>query len=172
MTAFARPTPAEYAPFYAGYVAAVPDGDVLELLERQTAETIALLRPLDSSTWRSRYAEGKWSIAEILGHLCDGERVFAYRALRFARGDRTELPGFEQDDYIPTGRFDDRAPGDLLAEYEAVRAATLALFRGLPPEATTRMGIANGAETSVRAILYMIAGHERHHLDVIRRRYL
>jgi hypothetical protein len=172
MAPYSRPGPDEYAPFYAGYVAAVPEGDVLALLERQTDDVLALLQSLEPRRWRHRYAAGKWSVAEVLGHLCDAERVLGYRALRFARDDHTELPGFDENAWVPTAEFDARTPASLLAEYVAVRRATVALFRGLPPSAGARRGVANGSPVTVRALLYIVTGHERHHLRVLRERYL
>jgi uncharacterized protein (TIGR03083 family) len=172
MPTFARPTPAEHDPYYAGYIAEVPQGDVLQILEQQAEELRALLDPLPAATWRHRYAPEKWSVAEVVGHLCDAERVLSYRALRFARGDRTAVPGFEENDYVPVGRFDTRDPTSLLAEFAAVRAATVTLFRNLPPEAEERVGNANGSEVSVRALVYIITGHTRHHTRVLRERYL
>jgi len=172
MTDYARPADDEYAPFYAGYIAEVPDGDVLDLFQQQADETLALLRPLPVERWHHRYAPGKWSVAEVLGHLCDTERLLSYRALRFARGDETELPGFDENAYVPPARFDDRAPAGLLAEYVAVREATVSLFRGLPSGVGQRRGVANGSPVSVQALLYILTGHERHHLRILRERYL
>ena len=172
MPRYDRPTTDEYAPFYAGYVSSVPDGDVMETLSRQTADLVALLRPLPAATWRHRYAPGKWSVAEVLGHVCDTERILSYRALRVARGDQTPVPGFEENDYVPPARFDERAPDGLLAEFEAIRAATLALFRNLPADAAERSGTANANRVSVRGLLYIITGHQRHHMQVLRDRYL
>jgi hypothetical protein len=145
---------------------------VLDLLAEQGRTTPALLEPLSLATWRHRYAPGKWSVGEVVGHLCDAERIMAYRALRFARADTTPVPGFEENDYAPAGRFDERTPESLLDEYRAVRAATLALFRNLPDGAGERRGIANGHPISVRALAYVITGHERHHLQVLKDRYL
>lgn len=172
MTEYPRPGADEYAPFYAGYIAAVPEGDVLDLLRHQTDEVLATVRPLPAARWRHRYAPGKWSVAEVLGHIMDAERIFAYRALRIARGDQTPLPGFDENAYVPAAAFDDRAPAGLLTEYVAVREATLALFRGLPAGSSDRRGVASNAGVSVRALLYMIAGHERHHLRILHERYL
>jgi uncharacterized damage-inducible protein DinB len=172
MPRYDRPSPSEFDPFYAGYVAAVPDGDVLHVLLRQTDDLRSLLAPLPPATWRHRYAPGKWSVAEVLGHVCDAERILSYRALRFARGDRTPVPGFEENDYVPMGRFDERDPHSLLAEFDTVRAATLSLFRHLPDDAVERAGNANGADVTVRALLYIITGHQRHHASVLRERYL
>jgi uncharacterized damage-inducible protein DinB len=145
---------------------------LLETLERQCVETARLLEKIPESKALYRYAPAKWSIKEVLGHLADSERVFAYRALRFARGDTTPLPGFDEQVYAPAGRFDERSVADLGAELGAVRRATIALFGGLDEEALARRGTANGTEVSVRALAYIIAGHELHHLTVLRERYL
>lgn len=171
MTAIARPEPSEHAEFYAGYVAEVPDGSILEILEAQRRSTAELLAGVDEERALYRYADGKWSIKEIVGHLADAERVFAYRALRAARGDRTPLPGFDHDAYIANAGFDRRPLTALAAELEAVRFATLELFGGLSPEEVARRGIANGTEFSVRALAWIIAGHERHHVLVLAERY-
>lgn len=172
MPRFDRPAPEEYAPFYGTYVNAVPDGDVLALLAQQLEDTLALLDTVPRERWTRRYAPGKWSVSEVVGHVADTERVFAYRALRFARNDATPLPGFEQDDYVPFGGFDARPLPDLARELEAVRTASLALFRGLDQDAVGRRGTANGVEFTVRAIPWILAGHERHHVAVLRERYL
>ena len=166
-----RPLPGEYAPFYEKYVARVK-GDVLDALERQMGETAALLAGIPEARAGHRYAPGKWSIREVAGHLADTERIMVYRALRAARGDRTPLPGFEEDDYVAQGGFDARPLAGLAAELEAVRRATLLFFRGLPPDAWARRGVANGAEMSVRALAHVVAGHELHHREVLRTRYL
>lgn len=165
------PPAGEYAPHYAGYVARVPQGDVLARLRKQIGETAALLRPLDAARARHRYAPGKWSVIEVLGHLCDAERVFAYRVLRIARGDETPLAGFDENVYVPAAEFERRSMTDVIAEFEAVRAATVALLGGLPEAAWTRWGVANGQRVTVRALAHIIAGHELHHVDVLRTRY-
>jgi hypothetical protein len=167
-----RPGTDEYLPYYETYVRLVGDGDVVAQLEAQIKETAAVVGKIPDSRGTFRYAPGKWSINEIMGHLIDGERMFANRALRFARGDKTPLPGFEQDDYIAGASFDDYPLSELLAEYEAVRRDTCFLFRHMTEEATTRRGVANGAEISVRALAYIAAGHELHHRGVIRDKYL
>jgi uncharacterized damage-inducible protein DinB len=166
------PAASEYAPYFEKYVSLVPAGDVVETLERQAAETLALLRGLDEERAGSRYEPGKWSIKQIVGHLADAERVFAYRALCFARGDRTPLPGFEQDDYVRGANFDARPITDLADEFEAVRRATVALFRQLDDESWRRTGTANDNPFTVRAIAHIIAGHELHHLGVLKTKYL
>jgi hypothetical protein len=150
----------------------VPDGDILEMLEAQRREMGQLLAGMSEAVALRRYAAGKWSVKEVIGHLMDCERVFGYRALRFARGDETPLPGFDEQIYAPAGRFDDRRLGDLADELDAVRRATIALVRSFDAAALTRRGTANGAAVSVRALVYIIAGHERHHLTILRERYL
>lgn len=167
----ARPKPDEYGAFYAGYVARVPDGDVLELLARQSGDTQALLSSLPPDRATYRYEPGKWSVTEVAGHLCDAERVFAYRALCFARGDETPLPGFDETAYVPMADFERRGLADVLAELKCLRQATLFLFSGLDEAAGLRRGVANGSPMSTRAAAYVIAGHERHHLEVLRTRY-
>lgn len=167
-----RPATDEHAPYYARYVSRVPEGDVLALLERQGREAAALLRALPEERGTFRYAADKWSVKDVVGHVADSERIFGYRALRIGRGDRTPLPGFEQDDFVRAANFDRRPLRELVAELEAVRAATLALFRGFDDEALGRRGTASGQEVTPRALVYIIAGHERHHLDILRERYL
>jgi hypothetical protein len=170
--AIPRPDPSEYAPHYETYVSKVPGGNLLEILEDQRRETQELLAEIPEGRAIHRYAPGKWSIKEVVGHVTDAERVFSYRALRFARGDETPLPGFDEKAYAPAGRFDTRALLDLAVELDAVRRATIALFTGLDPEALARRGTANTKEISVRALAYIIAGHERHHVGILRERYL
>lgn len=165
------PATGEYAPHYAGYVGRVPAGDVLARLRRQITETAALLRPLDAAKAAYRYAPGKWSVIEVAGHLCDAERIFAYRALRIARGDETPLAGFDENIYVPAGEFERRSIADVAAEFEAARAATVTLLGGLPEAAWTRWGVANGQRVTVRALAHIIAGHELHHVEVLRTRY-
>ena len=171
-TAPARPEPNEYASYYERYVSKVPDADLLETLERQCAETLALLRALPEERGAHRYEPGKWSIKQLVGHLSDGERLFSYRALSIARGDRAPLPGMEQDEWMAGVDFDARTLADLADEFEAVRASTLHLLRHLSPEAWARRGTASDNEVTVRALAYIIAGHEAHHVGVLRERYL
>jgi uncharacterized damage-inducible protein DinB len=166
------PPPAgEFAPYYAKYVSLVPAGDLLAQLERQGRATAAAWRALTPAEAAARYAPGKWSVAEVLGHIIDAERIFAYRALRIGRGDETPLPGFDQDRYAPAGAFDRRTPADIVEEFESVRRATLTLFRGLPAEAWMRRGSASDQPVTVRALAHIIAGHELHHLGVLRDKY-
>jgi uncharacterized damage-inducible protein DinB len=167
-----QPQTTEYAPYYGKYTALVPEGDILETLSSQLENTLSTLRALSEEQAASRYAPGKWSIKEVVGHMIDGERIFTHRALRFARNDSTPLPGFEQDDYVGAGNFDRRSINDLIEEFEQVRRATLCLLRSLDEEAWLRRGIASEAEVSVRALAYITAGHETHHMQIIRERYL
>lgn len=167
-----RPTSDEYAPYYGKYVSLVPsdDIDVVHHLADHHHETVDALRKAKGKG-DFAYAPGKWTVKEVVGHVCDSERIFAYRALRIARGDTTPLPGFEQDDYIATANFNRLTMDELLEELWSVRAATLSLAKHLPAEALTRRGTASGNPVSVRALLYIIAGHERHHFALLRERY-
>jgi len=167
-----RPDATEYAPYYGTYVGKVPDGDLLELLERQRRETQNLLAGLSDTQALHRYAPGKWSIKEVVGHLMDSERVFCYRALRFARADEKPLQGFDDKAWVPAGSFDARPLADLAAELDAVRRATIALFGGFDAAALARKGTANNNEVTVRALAWIVAGHERHHVAILRERYL
>jgi hypothetical protein len=167
----ARPDPSEYAPFYAGYIAALPDGDVLRILEQQIVDLrqLAAGTPADRETFR--YGDDKWSVREVVGHMIDGERVFSYRTLRFSRGDQTPVPGFEENQYVAASTFDRRPLSALVDELALLRQANLALLRGLAPEDWTRTGTANGKAVSVRALAFIMAGHVRHHLNILRDRY-
>jgi hypothetical protein len=167
-----KPGEGEFLPYYERYIALVPGGDVLATLEAQMNETQALLRGLPASISTYRYAPDKWSASELLGHLIDSERIFAARALRFARNDPTPLPGFEQDDYVRNSKFDAFPVAELAAELDTVRRATVFLFKHLEEPAWMRRGIANNAEVSVRALAWIIAGHELHHRQVLLDRYL
>lgn len=167
-----RPEAHEYAPFYAGYIQLVAEGDLLQLLESQQAATIKLLSGIAEDKAGYRYAPGKWSLKEVLGHMLDTERIMSYRALSFARGEQGQLPGFDQDEYVGHAGFDARPLESLLAEYATVRQATLSLLRSFSDEAWSRRGIMNNNRVTVRALGYVIAGHELHHLNVIRSHYL
>jgi hypothetical protein len=169
---FDRPEPSEFADFYAGYIAGVPDGDLLQMLEAQGKETAALLGPVPEARGSFAYAPGKWTLKDVLGHVADGERVFSYRALRIARGDQIPLASFDENAWVPEAGAAARTVKDLVEELAAVRASTLALLRHLPVGAVTRKGTASGRTVSVRALAWIIAGHERHHLQILRERYL
>ena len=167
-----RPAPDEYAPYYGTYIARVADGDVVQALRNQIGGTLSYLRAIPDARAGHRYAAGKWSIREVVGHVADAERIFAYRALRFARNDSTALPGFDENAFVSASRFGDRALSSIVAELEAVRGATVAFFDALFPEEWTRHGTASGKEMSVRALAWVIAGHELHHLGVLKTRYV
>ena len=168
----ARPQPDEYASYYGGYISRVPEGNLLAMLSNQVDDTLALLRSIPEARGMYRYADDKWTIKDVVGHLCDSERIMSYRALRIARADQTPLPGFEQNDYVPAGRFDRRTLPDLSEELSAIRQATLHLFRHLDAEALVRRGTASGNPFTPRALGYVIAGHERHHVGILKARYL
>lgn len=169
----ARPLSDDYLPYYQGYIDQIPAGtDPLQALRDQAAEVRAAFGPLTEAQAAAAYAPGKWTPKEMLLHLVDTERIFAYRALRFARADAQDLPGFEQDDYVAHSAANARPLASLLAEYAATRAATLALFETFVEGQLDRRGTANGGTVTVRALLYILPGHERHHLHVFRERYL
>ena len=160
-----RPNTTEYAEFYKNYIARVPEGPVLDFLAMQLGDYRQLLVGVSDEAASAASAPGKWSIKQVLGHLCDTERVQAYRALRFARGDAGELRGFEQDDYVREAQSNARSVDDLLTEFESIRRVTIALFGSLPPGAEMRSGIANGNKVTVRALAYIAAGHTQHHFE-------
>jgi hypothetical protein len=165
-----KPQPEEHAEYYAKYIKLVGD-DALGALRAQSASTPRLLSGLSDAQALHRYAPGKWSVKEVVGHLLDGERVFSYRALRIARADATPMPGFDENAWVPAAHFDRRPMPDLVADYQTVRAATVALFSSFDEEALTRVGTANDNPFSVRALAHIIAGHELHHVGLLRDRY-
>ena len=167
-----RPQAGEYAAYAQADLDQVPGDDAVAALEAVELETLALLAPLGETAADHRYAPGKWSVRQILGHLIDDERIFVYRALCVARGDTQPLPGFDENDYMRLAGFETRPWADLLEEYRAVRQSTLAFFRGLPSDAWPRRGTVNGYPASVRGLAFHIAAHELHHLRVLRERYL
>jgi hypothetical protein len=166
-----RPMPDEYAPSHAGYAALVPEEDILGAIESQSSDTQKLLASLDESKAAFRYAESKWSVKQVIGHVVDTERVLAYRLLAIARGEEQPLPGFDENLYVENAAFDAWKLGDLSEHYALVRRSTIVLLRNLPAEAWSRRGVANTATVSVRGLAYVIAGHERHHVGVLRERY-
>ena len=168
----AAPEASEYAPYYGQYISLVGGNDILRTLEEQGRETVTLLSNVSEDQGGHRYAPEKWSVKEVIGHVTDAERIFAYRALRIARHDRTPIEGFEQDDYVRTGQFSGRTLAGLIEEFAAVRRASILLFQGLDGEAWLRRGIANQKEISVRAIAYLAAGHELHHRRILQEKYL
>lgn len=166
-----RPQTGEYAPYYDRYISLIQGDNILEILDEQRRHFILLMSGRSEEDGNFRYAPGKWTVKELIGHINDTERVFTYRALRIARGDQTPIEGFEQDDYVRNADFNARSLEDMVEDYIAVRRATLSLLRNLQPEAWTRKGIANNNEVSVRAIAYTLAGHDLHHRRILEERY-
>jgi hypothetical protein len=167
-----RPLKTEYSPTYEGSLSKVPDGNLLDILETQFEKTVGLLSSLSEKKADHRYAPGKWSIKQVVGHMIDSERIMSYRALRFARGDGTALPGYDENVYVDEANFENQSLRALTAEFRALRMATLALFRSFDDEMWLKRGTASGFDFTVRALAYQIAGHEIHHVGIIRERYL
>jgi hypothetical protein len=169
--AIERPKADEHSAYFSRYIDRVPDGDLIGLLESQFADTLALLRRVPRDREDFAYADGKWTVKEVVGHLSDCERVFAYRALCFARKDPTELASFDENAWVANAGFGRRSLADIVDEFNAVRQSTLRLAKSLNAEELQRRGVANGNPASVRALFYIIAGHERHHAGLFRERY-
>jgi len=167
-----RPDASEYAPYYDMYISLVKEGDIIRTLSDQLGSALTLLNGISEEKASYRYAPDKWSIKQIVGHMTDAERIMSYRALRIARNDKTPIEGFEQDDYVKYASFDDCALADLVEEFKLLRQANLLLYRQLKEEAWYRMGTANDVEVSVRAIVYVIAGHVTHHMEILKSQYL
>ncbi len=166
-----RPEPGEYAPFYETYVGLIQGNDIVPILESQRLQMIQQFAGRSERDGNFRYAPGKWTVKEVLGHVNDAERIFSYRALRIARGDQTPLSGFEQDDYVKAGGFGERSLAELAEEFAHVRSASVALFRSLGKEAWTLRGVASNHQVSVRAMAFIVAGHELHHRRILEERY-
>jgi hypothetical protein len=166
-----RPAPSDHPPSFQPYIDLVPDGDVLRHLERQGETTAALLATVDEARGAFAYAPGKWSIKRLVQHVVDGERMFGYRALCIARGEVGNLPPFDEDTYAAHDGSDGRRVADVVAEFAAVRRATVLLFQGFDGAAWQRRGLANGKPVAVRSLPWIVAGHELHHLTVLRDRY-
>ncbi|MDF0705630.1 MAG: DinB family protein [Bacteroidota bacterium] len=162
----------EYNPFYQTYVMALGNVDLFEELKNGKADFLSLLKDIPEEKLNYAYAEDKWSLAEALVHMIDTERIFQYRALRIARNDNTPLPGFDQDNYVPYSNAKNRSKQDLLEEYKAVRDATITLFNSFDGEAIKRIGTTSGSKMSVRALGFIISGHQAHHIRIINERYL
>jgi uncharacterized damage-inducible protein DinB len=165
-----RPQPEDYAPFYAGYIALVSDEPILETLEKLKTSTYIFFCDLTDEQANYAYAEGKWTIKEVCGHLTDAERTFAYRAFAFSRR-QGELPGFDENMYVERANFNSRTLQDLAAEFKAVREANLFMLRTLTEQQLNTVGVANGSNIKVNSILYIMAGHELHHLNILKERY-
>lgn len=169
--AIARPEPGEYAPYYDRYISLIPGTDILGTLDEQRRKMLLLLCGRDEADGDFRYAADKWSMKEVLGHVCDTERIFAYRVLRISRGDRTPIEGFEQDDYVKNSPWGRVPLAEVIDDYIAVRRATLTLLRNLDEAGWARSGVANKNEVSVRALAYLTAGHELHHRRILEEKY-
>jgi hypothetical protein len=167
-----RPNPEEHAAYYATYINHVPDGNIIDLMIQQMKEVENLISQISEEKSKYRYTVDKWSIREVLGHVLDGERIFAYRALRFSRNDKTEIAGFEQNDYAPNSNHDSIPLAILLEEFLLVRKANIMLFNTFSEEMWLRCGIASKNLISVRAIAYVLVGHCIHHMNVIQNKYL
>ena len=167
-----RPSPSEYDDFYAGYIGRVPEGDILETLQLQREVHYNLLNEIPSEMADFRYAPGKWTVAEVLGHVIDAERLFGYRALHFARGGTGAIPGMDQDVWAAHAPYQRRSLASIIEEMYLLRGANVKQFQAFDEETLDRVGVASGVEFSVRALLYIMAGHEKHHVSVLRARYL
>jgi hypothetical protein len=166
-----RPETSEYDAYYERYVSQVADDDIVATLEKQPAELKELFADVDEGRGTYTYEEGKWTLKEVLSHLIDGERIFAYRILRISRGDETPIEGFEQDGYIENSNANDRCFADLLDEFDLQRRSNLLLIKNLSDEGTRRLGTASGLGISVRGLIYIMAGHVRHHQSILKERY-
>jgi DinB superfamily len=167
-----RPDATEYAPYYERYISLVPDDDIQATLAAQKDEISSLVSGLPEEKGTYAYADGKWTVKELLSHVIDGERIFSYRALRISRGDKTPIEGFEQDDYIANSNANNRSFADLVDEFTFERAANLRLFANFTDENSKRVGTASDNPVSARAIAYIMAGHVRHHIGILKERYL
>jgi hypothetical protein len=166
----ARPQSTEYGPSYANYIALAPDEDVLTALDKQLDDTLTLFRGVPEATGNMRHPPYTWSVKQVVGHLTDAERVFGHRAFRFARNDPTPLPSFDENVYVDNAPFDACPLKDLVAEFEWVRRANLSMFRHLPADAWLRWGVASDNKVTVRALAFILLGHARHHLGILRKR--
>ncbi len=169
---FDRPGFSECATFYHHYLRQAPEGNIITFLEKQLERALTLFETIDEEQAGFRYQPGKWSIKEVLGHLTDTERVFAYRALCFARRDPQPLPGMEQDDYVLQANFNERSWTDLVEEFNYLRRSNLVLFKSFDPSLARVVGTASGVPFTLRALIYIIAGHTEHHLKILGERYL
>jgi uncharacterized damage-inducible protein DinB len=165
------PQPNEYAEFYNNYIQLVGSSNVIQKLIRQGQQTYTIMQRLSRNEALHRYAEGKWSVQEIMGHLADTDRIMGYRALSISRGETKSLPGYDHDEYVRQGNFDNRSLQNIATEYDALRNANISMFNSLTKEQTLQKGTANKATVSVRALAYIIAGHERHHLNILEEKY-
>jgi len=167
-----RPEQGDYATYYEKYISLVEGEDILKILNDQSKKTQDILNSFSEHKGNFRYADGKWTVKEVVGHLLDTERVFAYRALCIARGEKKSLPGYDQNDYVKDGHFNRRELFELNYEYRLLRESNLLLFRSFTPEMMKKRGFANETSVTVLAVLFMIAGHEKHHMKILREKYM
>lgn len=167
-----RPDLEEFPVYMRSYVQLIPEGDIIQILNGQIVSTQEIFSAVTEKQAEYRYAEGKWTLSEVLGHLTDTERIMNYRILRIARGDKSPLMGFDENEYVQEASFNERPIADLLEDYQNVRRATISLLKGLPQKSLQNKGNANGFEVTVETIAYMIAGHELHHIKIIQEKYL
>lgn len=167
-----HPQESEYAVYYGRYIGRIEGTDIVAILEGQLEPTLQLLRHIDEQTANFRYEPGKWSVKELVGHIIDSERVFAYRALVFGRNDKAILPGFDQDKWAESAHYATLPFSQIISEFEAVRRSTIALLRQYDAAAWSRIGVANDKQMTTRSVAFVIAGHLQHHLDILKTRYL
>lgn len=158
--------------YFRGYIQEIPDREIISILQQQLTGFHAFFLGLEDADWERRYAEGKWSVKEVVGHMIDTERIFGYRAMRIARKDATDLAGFDENAYVVSGEFDRRTPMSLMEEFDLVRRSNLVMLQGLPEGAMERLGTANSFLVSVGALAWIMAGHVEHHTKVIAERYM
>ena len=167
-----KPKPGDYNPYYNGYISLIGDGDIIEVLEEQRKTSEKFLKTFTEKQGNYSYADGKWTVKEVLGHVIDTEKIMAYRALSFARGEKQSLPGFEQDDYVAESNFNKRSLADLINEFITIRESNIILFKSFNEEILIRRGTASESEVTVLALIYIIAGHEKHHMKFLKERYV
>jgi DinB superfamily len=167
-----KPKPGDYNPYYNTYISLIEDDDIIRVLEDQVKSSETFLNSFTEEMGNYSYEKGKWTVKEVLGHMIDTERVMAYRALAFARNEKQALPGFEQDDYIAESNFNKRSLDNLINEFKIVRKSNIILFRSFDEEILNRRGTASDSEIAVLALIFIIAGHEKHHIKILRERYM
>jgi uncharacterized damage-inducible protein DinB len=167
-----KPQAGEYAPYYETYISLVNTNNIINLLAELKDSTFNFFNSLTADKAEYAYAEGKWTIKQVVGHLIDAERVFAYRLLCFSRGDKTSLPGFDENSFVEFGGFNNRTLANLTEEFKAVRESNLHMLRAINHQQSTIIGTASNYPVSVRALAYIMAGHELHHLRITKERYL
>ena len=166
-----KPESGDYNPFYHRYISLIGDDDIIEVLEEQKRTSEKFLKTFTEERGNYSYADGKWAVKEVLGHVIDTERIMAYRALAFARNEEQSLPGFEQDDYVAESNFNKRSLIDMISEFRTVRESNIILFKSFDDEILKRRGTASESAVTVLALIYIIAGHEKHHMNILRERY-